>query len=155
MEPIQIIFEKVSVEEKFVENITKSISATKDCNNSSERIVLNQALKNHEVELFISVKMAKGVIRINTFKITYLSEYVNNRFNRFIETKLLRMPSKEKTFRLLESTVTILFSLNISSEKLILQLKICSPISLIAREIKEFIFINCSIKKYDELANMA
>ncbi|MCR5145828.1 MAG: hypothetical protein K6B70_00540, partial [Clostridia bacterium] len=60
-------------------------------------------MKNHEVELLINDKIANGVINKKTFKITYLSEYVNNKFNKLIEIKLFKIPSNEKKFRLVKS----------------------------------------------------
>ena len=71
---MQIIFENVSVDEKSTENIISKINATKDCSNSKDSTALNQDLKNHELEEFIKVSIANGVIKMNTFKITYLNE---------------------------------------------------------------------------------
>ena len=147
IDPTKNTFDKISVDEKSIEKVINNIKATKDCRSNKERRALNQDLKNQDVEVLIKVKIAKGVIRIKTFKIMYLKEYVNNRFNKLIEIKLFNNPSNEKTFKLLISVVTMLSSFEINSEKLILQLKMFSPISRIEREIKEFIFNNCSIKK--------
>ncbi len=47
---IQISFEKVSVKFKFNEKIINKIIEIKDCIMSKENIVLNQVLKNQEVE---------------------------------------------------------------------------------------------------------
>ncbi len=152
---MQINFDKTSLDVKFVEKTTKSIRLTRDWSRSKEITVLNHDLKNHEVEELIKVITAKGVINIKTFKITYLNEYVNNKFSKFNDTKPFNKPSNENTFKELLLVVTILFSLIINSEKLILQLKIFSPISRIDKDIRELILTNCSIKKYDELAKTA
>lgn len=95
------------------------------------------------------------MIKINTFNITYRKEYVNIRFRRFIEIKLLSSPSNENTFRVVSLVVMILFNFNINSEKLMLHLNMFSPTSLIAKEMSELMFINCSIKKYDEFDSIA
>ena len=154
MHPTQITFEKTSEPEKSVAKIINSINDTKDCNKSRASIDFSQALKKEAVEELINVNIAKGVIRIKTFKITYLKEYVKIKFNKFIEIKLLSNPSKEKTFKD-EVLVITLFNFNINCEKLMLQLKIFSPTSRIASEISEFKFIICSHKKYEELDKIA
>ena len=104
----------MSVEVKSVEKTTNNINETKDCNNNNDRTVLNQDLKNQDVVEFIRVRIAKGVINTNTFKITYLSEYVKSKFNKLIEIKLLSIPSIENIFRLEVFIVTIVFNLRIS-----------------------------------------
>ena len=155
IEPIQITFEKISVAEKFVENITSNIKETKHCKSNKESTALNQDLKNQDVEELINVSIANGVIKIKTFNITYLNEYVKSKFSKLMEIKLFSKPSSEKTFKLELSTVTILFNLIISWEKLILQPNMCSPTSRIESEISELIFIICSKIKYDEFDNIA
>lgn len=153
---MQRTFERMFPEEKSIEKVTNKISATKDCSKSNERVALNQALKNQLVVELIKVSTAKGVIKINTFTITYLKEYVKSRFIKLIVIKLFNTPSSEKTFMLVVlSLVIILSNLRISWEKLILHPKMFSPNSRIARDISEFIFKNCSIKKYDELDKIA
>ena len=74
MPPIYKNLENKSFVLKFKENITSKIIDTKDCNNRSDKKLLNQVLKNQEVEWLIKVKMEKGVIKINTFIKIYLSE---------------------------------------------------------------------------------
>lgn len=145
----------MSVDEKLVEKITNKIRDTKDCKSNNDNTVLNQDLKNQDVVEFINVRIANGVININTFNITYRNEYVKSKFNKLIEIKLLSIPSIENIFRLEVFIVTILFNLRINWEKLILHPNMCSPISLIDREIKELIFIICSQIKYDEFDNIA
>ena len=61
--------ENISVVSKLNVNITIKIIATNDCNKNNEIIVRTYILKNQEVELLISVKIAKGVINIKTFNI--------------------------------------------------------------------------------------
>ena len=53
--------------------ISKTIDI-KDWINNKDRNIFIQDLKNQDVELFIKVKKAKGVTRINTFTIIYLNE---------------------------------------------------------------------------------
>lgn len=152
---MQITFENKFPDEKSTEKIINKIKETKDCNNKSDNKDLNHDLKNQEVEELIRVMNAKGVISTNTLRMIYLKEYVNNKLIKLIEIKPLSKPSSEKTFKLESCVVIILFNLKINSEKLILHLKIFSPTSLIAREIRELIFIICSIIKYDELDKSA
>lgn len=154
MQPIQINFDNISEEEKLVENTINRIKLTKDCSNKSDNIALNHDLKNQEVDEFINVRIANGVININTFKITYLNEYVKSKLIKFRDINPFNKPSSENTFKLTLSDVTTLFNLVINSRKLILQLNIFSPISRIARDISEFIFIICSIRKYEEFAKI-
>lgn len=98
-----------------MENVNNKIKDTKDWSNRSESVALNHDLKNQDVLVLISVKIAKGVININTFKITYRSEYVNNRFIRLIVTKLFKIPSRENILTLVVlSLVITLSSLRIS-----------------------------------------
>ncbi len=61
--------ENISVVSKLNVNITIKIIETNDCNKNNEIIVRTYILKNQEVELLISVKIAKGVINIKTFNI--------------------------------------------------------------------------------------
>ena len=111
---MHMILENISDEVKLVEKITNNIKDTNDCNNNNDKIHLNQDLKNQDVLEFINVIIANGVININTFKITYLREYVKSKFNKLIDIKLFSIPSKEKIFIPDVSMVTILFSLSIS-----------------------------------------
>ena len=61
--------ENISVVSKLNVNITIKIIETNDCNKNNEIIVRTYILKNQEVELLISVKIAKGVINIKNFNI--------------------------------------------------------------------------------------
>ena len=70
-----------------MEKIISKINDTKDCNSSKDKKDFNHALKKHEVEEFINVKKANGVIKINTFKIIYLREYVKIKFNKLLNLK--------------------------------------------------------------------
>ena len=149
-----ITFENKSPADRLIEKITSIINATNDCNNSKDKTHLNQDLKNQLVEEFIKVIIAKGVIKTKTFSITYLKEYVKSKFNKLNEIKPFNNPSSEKIFKVF-SVDTILFIFRINSEKLILQLNRFSPTSLIAREIIELMFKNCSIKKYEKFDNIA
>lgn len=152
---MQIIFENIVGEVKSIEKIINKINATKDWSRSKDSKDLNHDLKNQAVEELIKVIKANGVIKIKTFNITYLKEYVNIRFRRFIEIKLLSNPSSENTLRVVSLVVIILFNLKINSEKLMLHLNIFSPTSLMAKDIREFIFISCSIRKYEEFDSIA
>lgn len=149
-------FESILSEVKSIENVINSTSATNDWSSKSDKIDLNHALKNQLVEVLIKVIIAKGVIRIKTFKTMYRSEYVNSREIRLIVIKLFKIPSIENTLiAVVLSLVITLSSLRINSEKLILQPNMFSPSSRIASEISELIFINSSIKKNDELDKIA
>ena len=153
---MQSTLERMFPDEKSIEKVISRIRETKDCNNKSERVALNQDLKNQLVLEVIKVRIEKGVIKIKTFKITYLKEYVKRRLIKLIVIKLFNTPSNEKTLiGVVLSLVIILFNFKINWEKLILQLKIFSPSSRIAKDISEFIFITCSIKKYEELDKIA
>jgi len=71
---MQSIFDNTFPEVKSMENVISKISATSDCRSSKERVALNQDLKNQLDDEFISVSIENGVIKINTFKITYRKE---------------------------------------------------------------------------------
>ena len=94
--PIHINWEIILFEEKLNEKIINNIIATNDCWNNKDRTVLSQVLKNQEVDSFIKLNIAKGVIKINTFTIIYLKEYEKIKLNKLIEIKLFINPSKEK-----------------------------------------------------------
>ena len=103
--PIHINWEIILFEEKLNEKIINNIIATNDCWNNKDRTVLSQVLKNQEVDSFIKLNIAKGVIKINTFTIIYLKEYEKIKLNKLIEIKLFINPSKEKilnSFSLIE-----------------------------------------------------
>ena len=120
---MQSIFERTLPDEKSIEKVISKIRETKDCNNKRDRVALNQALKNQFVLELIKVRIANGVIKIKTFRSTYLKEYVKSKLIKFIVIKLLRTPSKEKTLiGVVLLLVTMLFSLSINWEKLMLQL---------------------------------
>ena len=120
---MQSIFERTLPDEKSIEKVISRIRETKDCNNKSERVALNQALKNQLVLELIKVSIANGVIKIKTLRITYLNEYVKSKLIKLIVIKLLRTPSREKTFtEVVLLLVTTLFNFRISCEKLMLQL---------------------------------
>lgn len=156
MDPMHKTFDSILSDVKSIENVINNTRATNDWSSKRERMDLNHALKNQLVEELINVIIANGVIRIKTFKTMYRSEYVNNREIRLIVIKLFKIPSIENTLiAVVLSLVITLSSLRINSEKLILQPKIFSPSSRIASEIKELIFINCSIKKNEELDKIA
>ena len=67
---MHINFAKISVKFNWKEKIINKIIATKDCNNNKDNKVLNQVLKNQDVEWFNNVKKAKGVSNTKTFTIT-------------------------------------------------------------------------------------
>ena len=103
------LFETLSVSTKILsskeEKIINNIIATKDCWNNKDKTVLSQVLKNQEVDSFIKLNIANGVIKINTFTIIYLKEYEKIKLNKLIEIKLFINPSKEKilnSFSLIE-----------------------------------------------------
>ena len=54
--------ENISVVSKLNVNITIKIIETNDCNKNNEIIVRTYILKNQEVELLISVKIAKELL---------------------------------------------------------------------------------------------
>ena len=79
MPPIYKNFENKLLLSKFKENITSKIILTNACNNKKLKKVRSQVLKNHEVERFIKVKIANGVIKINTFNKTYRNAEENSK----------------------------------------------------------------------------
>ena len=105
--------------------------------NSNERNILSQALKNHDVELFIKVRKANGVKNINTFSIIYLNEYEKSKLIKLKDTRPLINPSKEKTLKAEFSTVIIEFKFWIKLEKEISCPSTSLPTSLIAAAITE------------------
>ena len=135
IEPIYINFENVSPLEKVIEKITTKIIETNDWTNNNVITDFIQDLKIHDVELFSNVVIANGVNNTNTFIITYLNAYENNKFNKLTDVKLFITPSKEKIFN--ESSIkTVEFIFIINCSKLILVFKTFSPTSLIEPEIK-------------------
>lgn len=73
-EPIHNNLEVISEEEK---SSAKTISSIREINgwiNSNDKKTLSHALKNHELELFIKVRKAKGISKISTFIIIYRKE---------------------------------------------------------------------------------
>ena len=114
---MQIIFENIVGEVKSIEKIINKINATKDWSRSKDSKDLNHDLKNQAVEELIKVIKANGVIKIKTFNITYLKEYVNIKFRRFIEIKLLSNPSSENTLRVVSLVVIILLRVRVKIEK--------------------------------------
>lgn len=113
-------WEKISVEDKLIEKSNNRIIATKLCCNSRDRTVLNQVLKNHEVDWLIRLKMAKGVNRTNNFTNTNLKEYEKIKLNKPKEINPFISPSKEKMFNSASPREIDLFSWRINSEKEIL-----------------------------------
>lgn len=83
-------------EEEFIlkDSIIRKINDIKDCIRSRDRKFLNQVLKNQEVLWFINDKNAKGDNNINNLTIMYLSEYEKSKFNKPIDIKLFKIPSK-------------------------------------------------------------
>ena len=71
---MKAILEKISRESKSKEKDTSKIIGTNICNNSKESKILNQDLKIQEVLKLSKEVNAKGVRRINTFIIMYLTE---------------------------------------------------------------------------------
>ncbi len=74
IEPIHKIWEKTSVVEKSREKIINNIKEIKGWTKSKDKNILSQALKKHELEVFIKVKNANGVRSVITFNIIYLRE---------------------------------------------------------------------------------
>lgn len=147
-EPTHKIFEVISeLLKSNVKNINKIIEI-KGWSISKEIKILNHALKNQEVEELIKVRIAKGVININTLTIIYLNEYESIKFIKLIEHKLFKIPSREKTLRE-ESTVMYEFKCSIKEEKLIFSSNTKRPTSLIAAEIRDIKYIKNSQKKYE------
>lgn len=127
----------------------------KICINNNDNRLLNQDLKNHDVFSWTKVKKAKGEIRIITLIRTYLSEYEKTRLKSPKETKLFKRPFNEKILKEVLSIEIILFISVVKPEKHMLLFKICSPISLIAEDIRELISKICSQTKYEELIVIA
>ena len=112
--------------------------------NNNERKILNQDLKNHELETLIKVSKAKGVSRARTFIMIYLREYEKSKLIKLAEIKLFNSPSNENTLREEESTFITEFKFSIKFEKQIFSPKIFCPISLIASVIREVKYIKVS-----------
>lgn len=134
----------ISVPVKSSANTINKVIEINGCIKSNDKNIFSHALKNHAVELFISVRSANGMINIRTFTIINLREYVNNKFMKLIEIKLCSIPSKENTFKLVLSTVTTEFKLDIREEKEISSPNILLPILLIASDIRDVKYINIS-----------
>ena len=131
-EPTHKIFEVIlELLKSNVKNINKIIEI-KGWSISKEIKILNHALKNQEVEELIKVRIAKGVININTLTIIYLNEYESIKFIKLIEHKLFKIPSREKTLRE-ESTVMYEFKCSIKEEKLIFSWNTKDPHLLLLR----------------------
>ena len=141
--PIQSNFEKTLVDDKSVENINNKIKEIKDCCNNKDKNVLNQVLKNHEVEWLVKQSIAKGVNKTKTLTMTYLREYENIKLNKLIDTKPLINPSNEKILKSVSLTETTLFNCFINSEKEISKPKILEPKLRIACEIRLFNSKSC------------
>ena len=120
---------------------------------SNDKNILSHALKNHEVELFISVKKANGVSSISTFTIIYLKAYENNKLIKLADTKLRIIPSKENTLKLVESIVIIEFRFSTRDENDITSPKTISPTCLIRAEIIELKYMKKSHIKNEKLIN--
>lgn len=117
--------------------------------NNSDKNIFNQDLKNHELELFISVRRANGVSNIRTFIIIYLREYEKSKLIKLTDIKLFNNPSNENTFKSVESTLIIEFKLSIKFEKQIFSPRIFCPTSLIVSEINELKYTKNSQIKYE------
>ena len=118
-------------------NIINKTIEIKGWTNNKDINILNQDLKNQELELLISVSKAKGVRSARTFTIIYRREYEKSKLIKLAEIKLLNNPSKEKTLRVVESIVIVEFKFSIKLEKQIFSPNIFCPISRIASEIRE------------------
>ena len=134
----------ISVPVKSSANTINKVIEINGCIKSNDKNIFSHALKNHAVELFISVRSANGMINIRTFTIINLREYVNNKFMKLIEIKLCSIPSKENMFKLVLSTVTTEFKFDIREEKEISSPNILLPILLIASDIRDVKYINIS-----------
>ena len=134
----------ISVPVKSSANTINKVIEINGCIKSNDKNIFSHALKNHAVELFISVRSANGMINIRTFTIINLREYVNNKFMKLIEIKLCSIPSKENTFKLVLSTVTTEFKFDIREEKENSSPNILLPILLIASDIRDVKYINIS-----------
>lgn len=115
---------------------------------------LNQVLKNQDVELIIRLNIAKGVININNLIKTYLRDCIKTKFNNSIEIKLFIIPSNENALKVELFRLIVEFSFFTNSVKEIFTLKIDSPNSRIDRDMYEFIVINCSHKKNEQLISI-
>lgn len=100
-----------------MENITIKIKDESISIKRSERKHLSQDLNKVEVERMVNVKIAKGEIRINTFKRIYLMEYRNIKLRKPIETTVFIIPSIEKTFAEFPSTLMIASEILTNLEK--------------------------------------
>ena len=113
MDPIHNIFDATSGFAKSKANIINKTIEIKGCTNSKDINILNQDLKNQELELLINVSKAKGVRSTRTFTIIYRREYEKSKLIKLAEIKLLNNPSKEKTLRVVESIVIVEFKFSI------------------------------------------
>ena len=138
-----------------IEKETIKISGTKICSNNKENKTLNHDLKIQEVFGLVKEVRAKGVRRINTFIIIYLTEYDIDKFSNPIETKLFINPSKENMLKPVSSTKIFELKFSTNVERQIFLFKIISPISRIERDIFEINLIKYSIIKSEELIVIA
>lgn len=138
------ILEVISEEEKSSAKTISSIIEINGWMKSSDKNTLSQALKNHELELFIRVRKAKGISNSSTFIIIYLKEYVNNRLTKLKDIMLLKIPSKENTLILAESIVITEFKPSTNAEKEISLFRIEPPICIISEESKSVKYIKNS-----------
>jgi len=112
MEPINNNFDIESLEKKLIEKTINKITEIKDSIIKSAKIDFIHDLKNQLVDVLIKERIANGVIKINTFIITYLKEYENNKLINPKEVKDLINPLKEKilkVFSLIKLTAFIFF----------------------------------------------
>lgn len=112
IEPINNNFDIESLEKKLIEKTINKITEIKDSIIKSAKMDFIHDLKNQLVDVLIKERIANGVIKINTFIITYLKEYENNKLINPKEVKDLINPLKEKilkVFSLIKLTAFIFF----------------------------------------------
>ena len=133
--------------EKSIENRISNIIDTKICKASKEKKILNQDLKNQDVEFRLKDRNAKGAIKTNTFIIIYRKEYEKTKLNNESVKIAFNRPSKENI---------LIEDVSIDKEELILKINSWKEIFLwnkfspnckIADVIDELRLIICSTKK--------
>ena len=133
--PIYINFVNILEVFEFIEKIINNIRLIKDWIISKEKNDFAHVLKNQEVEWFIRLNIANGVININIFTKIYRRDWIKIKFSNSIEIKLFIIPSKEKALKFEEDILITMFNFFTNSVKQIFTLKRDSPISLIEEEI--------------------
>lgn len=131
------------MELKLIEKIIKKIIEINCCTKSNDKKHLIQDLKIQVVFGLDKVNIQKGKIKIKTFIIIYLKEYVKIKLTNPAEDVNFKIPLKDRKLNSV-STVIQVFNSVIRVEKQISFEYKFSPIALIEDEIIELIYINFS-----------